>query len=142
MLPSLTFTTRRLPPRRLVAGTAGAGLLVAALASALLTAAPSAADPSAPQPLRDRLAPSTWALALPVSWLEAPMADVRRGDSVDLLAVRGGDRPIAIPIAADLLVMEASDRAVVFQVDEDSATAIATAHASSALLVPLLRSTR
>src|SRR5206468_3853718 len=88
---------------------AAAKTLAAALASALLTAAPSAADPSAPQPLRDRLAPSTWALALPVSWLEAPMPDVRRGDSVDLLAVRGGDRPIAIPIAADLLVMEASD---------------------------------
>jgi hypothetical protein len=47
---------------------------------------------------------------------------------------------MAIAIAADLRVMGADERAVVFEVDEESATAIATAHASGLLIVPLLRS--
>jgi hypothetical protein len=38
--------------------------------------------------------------------------------------------------------MSIDERAVVFEVDEESATAVATARASGLLLVPLLRSTR
>jgi hypothetical protein len=38
--------------------------------------------------------------------------------------------------------MGTDDRTVTFEVDEESATAIATARASSFLIVPLLRSTR
>jgi len=70
------------------------------------------------------------------------VAEVRAGQSVDLLAVRMGDRPLAIPIAADLRVMNVGDAAIVFQVDEDDATAIASARASGLLIVPLVRSTR
>jgi len=79
-------------------------------------------------------------MAVPNAWLAAPIPQVRIGDSVDLLAVRQGDRPLAIPIAADLRVMDTDDRTVVFEVDEASATAIATARASGLLIVPLLRS--
>ena len=84
---------------------------------------------------------STWAIAVPTGWLAAPLAEARTGDSVDLLAVRSGDRPLAVAIAADLRVMSADERSVVFEVDEESATAIATARASGLLIVPLLRST-
>jgi hypothetical protein len=81
-------------------------------------------------------------MAIPAAWLAAPLGEVRVGDSVDLLAVRSGDHPVAIAIAADLRVMTSDERAVVFEVDEESATAIATARATGLLLVPLLRSTR
>src|SRR5438128_2536922 len=80
--------------------------------------------------------------SLPLAWFEAPLAPVRIGDSVDLLAVRSGERPFAIPVAADLLVMDVLVDSVVFEVDEDAATAIATARASNMLIVPLLRSRR
>lgn len=108
----------------------------------MLASPPAAVTGSGEKPLRDRLSPATWALAVPLSWLEAPVPEVRRGDSVDLIAVRSGDRPLAIPLAADLRVMDVDDRSVIFEVDEDSASAIASAHASSLLLIPLLRSTR
>ena len=108
----------------------------------MLASPPAAVNGSGEKPLRDRLSPATWALAVPLSWLEAPVPEVRRGDSVDLIAVRSGDRPLAIPLAADLRVMDVDDRSVIFEVDEDSASAIASAHASSLLLIPLLRSTR
>jgi hypothetical protein len=58
------------------------------------------------------------------------------------MAIRTGDRAVAIAIAADLHVMGADERSVVFEVDEASATAIATARASGLLIIPLLRSTR
>ena len=91
--------------------------------------------------LAERLSTSTWAIAVPTGWLAAPLAEVRSGDSVDLLAVRNGERPLAVAIAADLRVMSADERSVVFEVDEASATAIATARASGLLIVPLLRTT-
>jgi hypothetical protein len=37
--------------------------------------------------------------------------------------------------------MTSDERSIVFEVDEDSATAIASARASGMLIVPLLRST-
>ncbi|MGH2472072.1 MAG: hypothetical protein ACRDG6_06685 [Candidatus Limnocylindria bacterium] len=91
--------------------------------------------------LAQRLSVSTWAIAVPTGWLAAPLPEVRSGDRVDLLAVRTGDRPLAIAIAADLRIMSADERSIVFEVDEESATAIATARASGLLIVPLLRST-
>jgi hypothetical protein len=98
-------------------------------------------QPTHADSLAARLSTSTWALAVPTTWLAAPVADVRSGDSIDLLAVRTGDRPLAIAIAADLRVMSADERSIVFEVDEESATAIASARASGLLIVPLLRST-
>jgi hypothetical protein len=142
MLPTLTFTPRRvvIPRRRLLLAAAGTMLLVAAILST------SSIWPNRPdqtvenRSLADRLSASTWAMAVPTAWLAAPLAEVRTGDSVDLLAVRSGDRPLAVAIAADLRVMSADERSVVFEVDEESATGIATARASGLLIVPLLRS--
>jgi hypothetical protein len=144
MLPALTFTPRRfaMPRRRLLLAAGGSVLLGASLLSTLFTWSPRSADePIASASLAERLSISTWALAVPTAWLAAPLAEVRSGDSVDLLAVRAGDRPLAVAIAADLRVMSADERSVVFEVDEESATAIASARASGLLIVPLLRST-
>lgn len=144
MLPVLTFTPRRVvvPRRRLLLAAAGCTLLVASIVSTLVTSPPRLADePGAGLSLAQRLSVSTWAIAVPTGWLAAPLVEVRSGDSVDLLAVRIGDRPLAVAIAADLRVMTADERSIVFEVDEESATAIASARASGLLIVPLLRST-
>jgi hypothetical protein len=144
VLPALTFTPKRfaVPRGRLLLGAGGAVLLAGSL---LTTFIPSPLRPEEQvanaQSLAARLSMSSWALAVPTTWLAAPLADVRSGDSVDLLAVRTGDRPLAIAIAADLRVMSADERSIVFEVDEESATAIASARASGLLIVPLLRST-
>ena len=143
MLPTLTFTRRRIPARRVIAAGSAVVLALASATTARFSDSPTTADLASPsRPLTERLAASTWALAVPTAWLAAPLPEVRIGDSVDLLAVRQGDRPLAVPIAADLRVMGTDDRTVTFEVDEESATAIATARASSFLIVPLLRSTR
>jgi hypothetical protein len=142
MLPALTFVARPRAPRRLIAAGVGGAMLAVAFAATLMTGTAQTSATGQPQPLVDRLAPSTWGLALPTAWLAAPVAEVRAGQSVDLLAVRLGDRPLAIAIATDLRVMTVADGAIVFQVDEDAATAIASARASGLLIVPLVRSTR
>ena len=144
MLPALTFTRKRfaIPRRRLVLLAIGSALLVASIFTTFVAPPPRSADEAAASTsLAQRLWPSTWALAVPTAWLAAPLAEVRSGDRVDLLAVRSGDRPLAVAIAADLRVMGADERSIVFEVDEESATAIATARASGLLIVPLLRST-
>jgi len=144
MLPVLTFTPKRfaLGRRRLLLAVAGTALLALSILSTLVVPPSRSADElAASRSLSERLSMSTWALAVPLAWLAAPLAEVRTGDSVDLLAVRSGDRPFAVAIAADLRVMGADDRSIVFEVDEESATAIATARASGLLIVPLLRST-
>ena len=142
MLPTLTFAPRRIAPRRAVTGVIAILLLVIAAATALAAPAPPSDIDDQARPLPERLAESTWALALPTAWLAAPLPQVAAGDRVDLLAVRASDRPLAIPLAADLRVMSLDERSVVIEVDEESATAIATARASGLLLIPLLRSTR
>ena len=143
MLPSLTFTPKRFatPRRRFLLAGGASILLAASLVSTVTASVPrSADDPAATSSLARRLSMSTWALAVPTAWLAAPLAEVRSGDSVDLLAVRIGDRPLAVAIAADLRVMGVDERSIVFEVDEESATAIASARASGLLIVPLLRS--
>lgn len=142
MLPTLTFAPRRVAPRRAVTGVIAILLLAIAAAAVLIAPAQPGDLEDQAQPLTERLAESTWALALPTAWLAAPLPAVDVGDRVDLLAVRAGDRPLAIPLAADLRVMSFDERSVVIEVDEESATAIATARASGLLLIPLLRSTR
>lgn len=143
MLPALTFTPKRfaIPRRRLLFAVGGSMFLAASIVSTFVAPARSADEATATASLAQRLSMSTWALALPTAWLAAPLAEVRSGDSVDLLAVRMGDRPLAVAIAADLRVMSADERSIVFEVDEESATAIASARASGLLIVPLLRST-
>lgn len=144
MLPALTFTAKRfaVPRRRFLLAAGGSTMLLGSILTTLLGSPPGSADGSATNTtLAQRLSMSTWALAVPTAWLAAPLAEVQNGDSVDLLAVRAGDRPLAIAIAADLRVMSADERSIVFEVDEESATAIASARASGLLIVPLLRST-
>ncbi len=122
----------------LAASSAVLGL--AAVAAQLLTTASS--PPARPASLADELRPSSWAIEIPAAWLAAPVHSVRAGDALDILAVRGGDRGYALPVAYAVTVMSVDERAIVLQVDEDDAIAIANARGASLLLVPLLRSTR
>jgi Flp pilus assembly protein CpaB len=140
VLPSLTAVARRGPPRRTVFSAGGTFLLVlAALASQHASTPPEAA---APATLADALAPGTWAVSIPTSWLVAPIAGLRPGDRLDILALRPGERATATAVAFDLLVMSADDHAVIVGTGADDATALGVARASGLLLVPLLRSTR
>lgn len=140
MLPTLTAVARRRPPRRALLGAGGAFLLMLAAVIAVRGSAPAAGAPAAT--LAEALAPNTWAISIPVSWFAAPIAGLRPGDRVDVLALRPGDRANATAIAFDLVVVTADDRAVVFGTGADDATALGIARASGQLLIPLLRSTR
>jgi len=141
MLPSLTAgALRRRPPRRAMLGAAGALFLSFALVVGTHgSAQPPSADPAT---LAATLAPGTWALAIPTSWFVAPVAGLRPGDHLDVLALRPGERATATVVAVDLLVVSADERAVVVGSGADDATALGVARASGLLLLPLLRSTR
>jgi len=140
MLPSLTATARRRPERRAVLAAAGALLLTMAALASQLSPAPQAA--AAPATMADGLAPGTWAVSIPTSWLIAPIAGLRAGDRLDILALRPSEHAIATAVAFDLVVVSADDRAVIVATGADDATALGVARASGLLLVPLLRSTR
>jgi hypothetical protein len=144
MLPAMTFARRPALSRYRRQLLAAAGIILAGIVAVeAMVNAPSQSGTAgeAPRSLAERLSVSTWAITVPAAWLATPLSG-QVGDSVDLLAVRTGEHPVAIALAADLRVMSIDERAVVFEVDEESATAVATARASGLLLVPLLRSTR
>jgi hypothetical protein len=138
MLPALTVRARRLPPRRVLL--AGAGALLAA--AALLSSLPPPQSDAHATSLADELRPATWAMQIPIAWLAAPVPRARRGDLIDLLGVRPGDRAFAVPIAYAAMLVASDEHGLVLEVDESDASAIATARGSGLLLVPLLRSTR
>ena len=138
MLPALTASRRRIPRRRLALGAASALLALAALGAQM----GGASTPTAEASLAESLAPSTWAMNLPVAWLAAPVPRVRNGDVIDVLAVRQGERAYAVPVAYAARVMAADERGIVLELDEGGASAIAIARGGGMLLVPLLRSTR
>jgi hypothetical protein len=138
MLPALTVRARRLPRRRDL-------LLVAAFALALavaMSSVPPSHGDTPPASLADELRPATWAIQIPIAWLAAPMPRARRGDQIDLLGVRPGDRAYTVPIAYAATLMASDERGLILEVDESDASAIATARGSGLLLVPLLRSTK
>ena len=81
-------------------------------------------------------------MTVPSAWLAAPVPPVRRGDAIDILAMRGGDKAYSVPVAYGVRVLSVNDRGLLLEVDETDATAIATARGGGLLLVPLLRSTR
>lgn len=139
MLPALTVRARRIPRLRLLSGVASAGLLAIGVLGSVQ--APDDRPVSVP-PLAERLAPATWALAVPTSWFAAPLIGLRVGDRIDVLSLRAGERPAAAAIAFDLEVMSVDERTLVIGVSSFDATAIATARAGGQLIVPLLRSTR
>lgn len=135
MFPSLTLPRRRIG-RRVALGVLSAVFALGALAS---LAAP---EPDTPPSLADALAPSTWAMAVPASWVAASPSGIRAGDRVDVLAMRGGDRAYALPIAFGLRVLSFGTSDLILEVDEEDAIALATARSGGLLLVPILRSTR
>ncbi|HEU5288249.1 MAG TPA: hypothetical protein VFV20_07595 [Candidatus Limnocylindria bacterium] len=138
MLPALTASRRRVDPRRAGLLATSAVLAIAAI-GAQVTMAPA---PKAPAALADELRESSWAIEIPAAWLAARAPSVRRGDALDILAVRSGDRAYAVPVAYAVIVMSADDRALVLQIDQDDAIAIANARGAGLMLIPLLRSTR
>ncbi|MEA2661390.1 MAG: hypothetical protein QOH08_962 [Chloroflexota bacterium] len=140
MLPSLTAVARGGIPRRALLG-AGGALLLAASLLASLHGSTSPVSPS-PATIADTLAPGTWAFSIPASWLAAPIAGLRPGDRLDILALRPGEHATATAVALDLVVVSADDRAIVVGSGADDVTALGVARASGLLLVPLLRSTR
>jgi len=138
VLPALTASRRRIPRRRLALGAASALLALAAVGAEMGGISTSPVEAS----LAESLAPSTWAMHLPVAWLAAPVPRVRTGDVIDVLAVRQGERAYAVPVAYAARVMAADERGIVLELDEEGASAIAIARGGGLLLVPLLRSTR
>lgn len=113
---------------------------VAAITSLTPPAAP--ADAVAPPSLAERLGPRTWALAVPLAWLAAPVPGLRDGDVIDLVGTRTSERASASEVAAGLRVMSADERALVVELTADDAMAIAAARARGLSLIPILRSAR
>lgn len=123
-------------------------LLVPAAVVAALAAA-SAVTPGAAAPaerpttaLADRLEPRTWAVAIPLAWLAAPLADLREGDVLDLIATRTSERANATEVASGLRVMSLDERSLVVELTSEDASAIAEARARGLSFVPILRSSR
>jgi hypothetical protein len=137
VLPALT-ARRDLVRRRRALVIAAIALGAAAVLSALL---PTRAEPVVTS-LADELRPATWAIQIPITWLAAPLPSARRGDQIDILGVRSGDRAYTVPIAYAATLVAQNERGLVLEVDEGDASAIATARGSGLLLVPLLRSSR
>ncbi|HET8568339.1 MAG TPA: hypothetical protein VFM93_05065 [Candidatus Limnocylindria bacterium] len=135
MLRALTL--RRSVRTRLALGAAAVVLGLAAGAASLAPEPARTAPPSLP----DRLPAGSWGIAVPSQWIAAPIADMRPGDRLDLLAIRAGERS-ASAIAFDLEVMSADEAGLVLAASAFDATAIATARAAGQLLVPLVRSSR
>jgi hypothetical protein len=139
MLPSLIARPRRLPSRRVVLLAAAVVLGIAALTTQVAaTPQPVPIGPS----IADELRAASWAMHIPAAWFAAPVPRVRRGDVLDVLAVRQGDRAYTVPVAYAVTVISSDDRGLVLEVDESDASAIVTARGSGMLLVPLLRSSR
>lgn len=140
MIRSVAAARLRLTPRSVVAAAA----LILAGASFLAIAAPvPPSQTTAPvPPLSHRLGPRTWALAIPVSWLSAPIPGVRDDDVLDLLGARPSERATASEVAAGVRVMAVDERTLVVELTAEDAAAVASARARGLALIPILRSTR
>ena len=137
MLPALTIRRRVALPRRAAALAASLVLASGALVAQALAA------PAGPAPgLADELGPATWAMNIPVTWLAAAPPPLRRGDAIDVLALRPGDKPYTVPVAYGLTVLDATERSLLLQVDDVDASALASARSGGLQLVALLRSSR
>lgn len=121
-------------------------MAVALLAAGLALA--SAATPGAPavqatsRALADRLEPRTWAIAIPLAWMAAPLAELREGDILDLIGTRTSERANASEIASGLRVMSLDEGSLVVELTAEDASAIAEARARGLSFLPVLRSSR
>lgn len=120
---------------------AAIALAAASAATVVMPAPPAPAAAPAPA-LSQRLGPRTWALAIPLAWLSAPVPGVRDDDVLDVLGARPSERATAAEIASGLRVMAADERTLVVELTAEDATAIASARARGLALIPILRSTR
>ncbi len=77
---------------------------------------------------------------VPTAWLAAPLPRIAKGDLIDIVAVRQGDKAFSLAVADGVRVMSLDERGVVLEVDENAAASIVVARGSGMLLVPLLRS--
>lgn len=121
---------------------AAASLVLATGSGATVLAPQPVAAPAATPALSDRLGPKTWAFALPVAWLAAPLPGLHEDDVLDLLGARAGERATASDVATGVRVMSADERTIVIELTADDAAAIAAARARGLSLLPILRSTR
>lgn len=138
MFPALTVRRRIAPSRRIVLL---AGSVAFTLAAVLVSLNGAASTAPAPR-LADQLRPATWAMNIPAAWLASAAPPIRVGDTIDLLAMRSGDKAYVLPVAYGVTVLGVSDRGLVLEVDETDASAIATARSGGLLMLALLRSTR
>ena len=112
-------------------------------ASALTLVVPPSAVRAEPAPaLSQRLGPRTWALAIPVAWLSAPIPGLRDDDVLDLLGARPSERATASDVATGVRVMAVDERTLVVELTAEDAAAVASARARGLSLIPILRSTR
>jgi hypothetical protein len=137
MRPSLVSRARSSRRAWIIAAVA----LLAGVALAL--ALPDQGGAPAPEPvLSKELGARTWALAIPVAWLAAPIPGLRQDDVLDILGTRSSERANASEVATGLRVMSANDRVVVVELTDSDASAIAAARARGLALIPILRSMR
>lgn len=127
------------PPRAVLAG--AAVLLIGAAAFTAIPAEPRPV-PVPPPALSERLGPRTWALAIPVGWLSAPIPGLRDDDVLDILGARPGERATASEVATGLRVMATDERTLVVELTAEDASAIASARGRGLSLIPILRSAR
>ena len=131
---------RSIPPARaLILATA---LALAGTAGWIATSGSDAASSRPIPPLAQRLGVRTWALAIPASWLAAPIPGLRDDDVLDLLGTRAGERATTTDVASGLRVISSDDRVLVVELTDQDASAIAAARARGLSLVPILRSSR
>jgi hypothetical protein len=130
-----------IPRQRLALLAAAAIAASLALASALAPGSPVQAEATALR-LADRLEPQTWAFAIPLAWMAAPLAELRAGDVIDLIGTRTSERANASEVARGLRVMSLDERSLVVELTAEDATAIAEARARGLSFVPILRSSR
>lgn len=130
---------RAVPPRLTLAFAAMVAIAAAAFTSFPLDPRPVPVPASA---LSERLGPRTWALAIPVAWLSAPIPGLREDDVLDVIGARPSERATASEVATGLRVMAADDRTLVVELTAEDASAIASARARGLSLIPILRSAR
>ena len=128
----------RLPATRVVVAAVVAAVAIVGGAATLAPSDPHVAAPG----LTQRLGPRTWALAIPIAWLAAPIPGMREDDVVDLIGTHTGERATASDVASGLRVMSVDERVVVVELRSEDASAIAAARARGLALIHIVRSIR